>query len=131
MSMFDIRCRCNKFISVSLLSSVVLQYGVFNRLIPDAAHSASVDTMGEVAPKINNLCIFGKKSVPAKFKASIMPYGGPSKTKPGLPSTLFFVFDAPCISSSTLFNFLCQKLCKNVLLHLSFRYDIFLTNSSQ
>ena len=66
--------------------------------------------MGEVAPKINNLRIFGKKSVAAKFKASIRPSGGSSKVKSGLPSTLFLVIDAPCYSSDALFNFLFQKL---------------------
>ena len=107
--MFDIRCRCNRFRSLSLLSPIVLRKGVFNRLIPDAALSASVDPMGQVAPKSNNLHRFRKKSVSAKFKASIMPSGGSSKVKPGLPSTLILVFDAPCISSDTLFNFLSQK----------------------
>ena len=68
MSIFDIRCRSNKFISLSLLSPIVLRCGVFNRLIPDAALSASVDPIGEVAPKINNLRMFGKKSVLATFK---------------------------------------------------------------
>ena len=63
----------------------MLRYGVFNRLIPDAALSALVDPMEEVAPKINNLRIFRKKSVSAKFKASVMPSGGSSKVKPGLP----------------------------------------------
>ena len=67
MSMFDIGCRCNRFRSLFLLSPIVLRYGVFNRLIPDAAFSASVDSMREVAPKINNLGIFGKKSVSAKL----------------------------------------------------------------
>ena len=67
MSMFDIRCRCNRFRSLSLLTPIALWYGVFNRLIPDAALSASVDPMGEVPPRISNLRIFGKKSVPAKF----------------------------------------------------------------
>ena len=37
MSMFDIRCRGYKFRSLSLLSSIVLWYGVFNCLIPDAS----------------------------------------------------------------------------------------------
>ena len=102
MSMFDIRCRCNRFRSLSLLSPIVLRYGVYNRLIPDAALSSSVDPMGEVTPKINNLHIFGKKSGSAKFKASIMPSGGSSKVKPALPSILFLVFDAPCISSKII-----------------------------
>ena len=110
MSMFDIRCRCNKFRSLSLLSRIVLWYGVFNRLIPDVALSALVDPMGEIAPKINNLRIFEIKSVIAKFEASLMPSGGSSKVKPGLPSTFFLVFDAPCISSDMLFNFFYQKL---------------------
>ena len=110
MSVFDIICRCNRFRTLSLLSPIVLRYGVFNRLIPDAALSASVDPMGEAAPKIKTLCIFGKKLVSAKFKASIMPSGGFSKVNPGLPSTLFLVFHAPYISSDTLFNFLSQKL---------------------
>ena len=111
MSMFDIRCRCNRFRSLSLLLPILLRYSAFNPLFPGAALSASVDPMGEVAPKISNLCILGKKSGSAKFKASIMPPGGSSKVKPGLPSTLFLVFDAPCIiSSDTLFNFLSQKL---------------------
>ena len=110
MSIFGICCRWNRFRSLSLLSPTVLRYGVFNCLIPDAALSASVDPMGQVAPKINNLHIFGKKSVSAKFKASIIPSGGSSKVKPGLPSTIFLVFDAPCISSDTLFNFHSQKL---------------------
>ena len=68
MSMLDIRCRYNKFRSVSLLSPSVLRYDVFNRIIPDAALSVSVDLMGKVAPKINALRIFGKRSVSAKFK---------------------------------------------------------------
>ena len=76
----------------------MLQYGVFNRLIPDAALSISVDPIGEVITKIKDLRIFGKKSVLAKFKTSIM--------LPGLPSTLFLVFYNPCISSFTSFTFL-------------------------
>ena len=60
MLMFYIRCRWNRFRSLSLLSPIVLRYGVFNRLISDSA--------------------------------------------------LFLVFDAPCISSETLFHFLSQKL---------------------
>ena len=52
------------------LSPFALRYGVFNRLISDAALSALVDVMGEAAPKIKNLRILGKKSVSAKFKAS-------------------------------------------------------------
>ena len=92
MSTFDICCRYNRFRSLSLLTSIVLRYGIVNRLIPDVALSASVVPMGEVVPKINNLCIFGKKSKPAKFKASIMPSGGFSKVKPGLPLTLFPCF---------------------------------------
>ena len=111
MSVFDIICRYNRFRTLSLLSAIVLRHGVFNRLIPDAALSASVDPMGVATPKIKTLCIFGKKSVSAKFKASIMPSGGFSKVNPGLPSTLFLVFGAPYISSDTLFNFLTQKLC--------------------
>ena len=41
MSKLDIRCRCNRFRSLSLfhpfftLSPIALRYGVFNRLIPD------------------------------------------------------------------------------------------------
>ena len=66
--------------------------------------------MREVAPKVNNLRKFGKKSVSAKFKASIMTSGGSSKVKPGLTSTLFLVFGDPCISSDMLFNFLSQIL---------------------
>ena len=61
MSIFDICCRYNKFRPLSLLSRIELGYGVFNRLIPDAAFSASVDPVGGVAPKNNNLRIFGKK----------------------------------------------------------------------
>ena len=68
MPMFDIRYRCNRFRSLLLLSSIVLGYGVFNCLIPDADFSASVDPMGEVAPNISNLHIFGMKSVSAKLK---------------------------------------------------------------
>ena len=67
------------------------RYGVFNPLITDAAVSASVDSTGEVAPKINNLRIIGKKSVSAKIKPSIMSSGGSSKVKPGLPR-LFSLF---------------------------------------
>ena len=100
MLMFDIRCRYNKFRLFSLLSPIVLRHGVFNCLIPDAALSALVNPMVEVAPKINNLPILGKKSVSAKFKASIMPSCGSSKVKPGLLSTIF---------SFTLFNLLSQK----------------------
>ena len=110
MSKFDICCRCNRFRPLSLLSYIVLRYGVFNRLIPGAALSALVDLMGEVAPKINNLRVSGKKSVSAKFKASIMPSGGSSKVQPDLPSTLFLVFDAPSVSSDTLFGFRSPKL---------------------
>ena len=90
----------------------------------------------EAAPKINNLRIFGKKSISSKFKASIMPSGGSSKAKPVLPLTLFLIFDATCISSFTLFNILSKKLYhrfnlnENVLRHLSFRCDIFLIKSS-
>ena len=98
MSIFDIRCRCNRSRSLSLLSPIVLRYDVFNPLIPGAALAASVDPMGEVAPKINKLRIFGKKSVSAKFKASVMPSDGSSKLNAGLPSTLVIVFDALCIS---------------------------------
>ena len=76
MSMFDIRCRCNRLRPLSLLSSIVLRYGVFNRLIPDAALSVLVDPIGDVAPTINNnLRIFRKKSVSAKIKTSIMQFG--------------------------------------------------------
>ena len=67
MLMFYIRCRWNRFRSHSLLSPIVLRHGVFNRLIPDAALLASVDPVGEVAPKINNLRVFGKESGSAKF----------------------------------------------------------------
>ena len=67
MSIFDILFRCNRFRSLSLLSPIVLCYGVFNRLIPDAALSASVDPMAEVAPKINNLRIFGKNFLSQKL----------------------------------------------------------------
>ena len=108
--MFDIRCRCNRFRSLSLLSNIVFRYAIFNRLIPDAALSSSVDLMVEFISKINNLRLFGKKSGSAKFKASIMLSGGSPKVKPGLPMTLFLVSHAPCISSDTLFNFLSQKL---------------------
>ena len=45
MSMFDTRCMCNKFRSLSFLSPVAPRYGVFNRLIPDAALSALVDNL--------------------------------------------------------------------------------------
>ena len=61
MSIFDICCGYNKFRPLSLLSHIELGYGVFNRLIPDAAFSASVDPVGEVSPKSSNLRIFGKK----------------------------------------------------------------------
>ena len=64
------------------------RFVVFNRLIPDTALSDSVDPMGGEAPKINNLHIFGKKPVSAKFKASIMPSCGSSKVKPGLQRLL-------------------------------------------
>ena len=85
--------------SLSLLLPIVLRYCIFNRVIPDAALSASVDPMWGFAPKTNNLRVFRKKSVSVKFKASMMPSDGSSKMKPGLPSTLFLVFDVPCISS--------------------------------
>ena len=58
MLMFDIHCRCNKSASLSLLSPIVLQHGVFNPLIPHAALSAWVDQGEEVPPKIKNLRIF-------------------------------------------------------------------------
>ena len=48
MSMFDIRCRFNKFRSLSLLSPIVTRYGGFNRLIPDARLSALADSIGGV-----------------------------------------------------------------------------------
>ena len=86
--MFDIRCRCNKFRALFLLSPIKLRYGVFNCLIPGAALSVPVDAIGEIAPQINNVRIFGKKSVPAKFKASIMPSDGFSKVNPGISLTL-------------------------------------------
>ena len=65
-----------------------------------------------------------------------MPSGGSYKVKHGLPSTLFLVFDAPCISSFTLFNFpenytIVSNLNESELLHLLFHYEIFLTKSSQ
>ena len=82
MSMLDIRCRCNRLKALSLLSPIVLRYGVFNRVTPNAALSTSVDPMGEAPPKINSWRIFGKKSVSPKFKASIIiPSGGSSKVK--------------------------------------------------
>ena len=74
--------------SLFLFSTIVRRFGVFNRLIPDAALSASVYPMGGVAPKINNLHIFGKKPASAKFKASIIPSCGSSKVKPGLQRLL-------------------------------------------
>ena len=110
MSKFDICCRCNRFRSLFLLSDIVLRYAVFNCLLPGASLSALVDLMGEVAPKINNLRVLGKKSVSAKFKALIMPSGGSSKVKPGLPLTLFLVFDAPSVSSDRLFSFPFPKI---------------------
>ena len=110
MSKFDICCRCNRFRSLFLLSDIVLRYAVFNCLIPGASLSALVDLTGEVAPKINNLRVLGKKSVSAKFKALIIPSGGSSKVKPGLPSTLFLVFDAPSVSSDRLFSFPFPKI---------------------
>ena len=137
MSMFDIRWRFNKFRSLSLLSPIVTRYGGFIRLIPDAALSALVDSMGEVAPNINNLRILGKTSVSAKFKASIMPSCGSSNMKPALSSPLFLVFEAPCICSFTLFNLFLQKLyhCfdfeQKCTLYGSFCYDIFLIKSTQ
>ena len=80
-----------------------------------------LDPVGEVAPKINNLRIFGKKSMSAKFKASVMPSG---------EADSLLVFDAPSISSFMLFNFFSKNyvpiLNENVLLHLSFHYHIFL-----
>ena len=85
---------------------------------------------------MNNLDILGKKSVSAKFKASIMPSGGSPKVKPGLPSTFFLDSDAPCISPDTIFVFypknytIVSILNENVPLNLSFRYDIFLIKSS-
>ena len=108
IAMFDINCRCNKFRSLSLLSPILLRYGVFNRLTPDAALPAPVDSRGEVARKSNNSRIFRKKSVSAKFKVSIMGSGGSSKLNPGLPSTVFLIFDALCMFPH--FRFLSQKL---------------------
>ena len=61
MSMLDIRCRCNRFRSLSFLSRIVLRCGIFNGLIPDAALSVSVDPMSEFTFKINNLRTFQKK----------------------------------------------------------------------
>ena len=46
-----------------------LRYGALNRLTTDAALPASTDPIEKVAPKINNLCIFEKESLAAKFKA--------------------------------------------------------------
>ena len=92
--------------------------------------------MGEVAPKIKNLRILGKKSVSAKFKASILSSGGSSNVKPSLPSTLLLVFDAPFVPQIRYLNFfpinytIVSILNENVLLCLSFRY-IFLIKSSQ
>ena len=60
MSVFDIICRYNRFRTLSLLSAIVLRHGVFNRLIPDAALSASVDPMREATPKIKTLRMFAK-----------------------------------------------------------------------
>ena len=69
--MFEIRCRCSRFRSLSLLSPIVLRYGVFNRLIPDAALPSSVDPMGKVAPTTNDLRIFGKKLV--QYRQNLNP----------------------------------------------------------
>ena len=137
MSMFDIRCRCYKFRSFSLLSPIVLQHGVFNPLIPDATFSTSVDPMGEVAPKISNWLILGKKSVSTKFQAAIMPSDGSSKVKSGLPSTIFLVLMRLVFSQTPYIIFfpkiytIVSILNENVLLHLSFSFDIFLIKSSQ
>ena len=117
--------------SLSLLLPIVLRYCIFNRVIPDAALSASVDPMWEFAPKTNNLRVFRKKSVSVKFK--MMPSDGSSKVKPGLPSTLFLVFDVPIFP---YFTFLSQELyhlfnserkCAPsfVILLLYFSYKIF------
>ena len=118
---------------LSLLLPILLRYGVFNRVIPDAALSASVDPMWEFAPKTNNLRVFRKKSVSVKLKALMMPSDRSSKVKPGLPSTLFLVFDVPIFP---YFTFLSQKLyhlfnserkCAPsfVILLLYFSYKIF------
>ena len=135
MSMFDIQCRCNR--SLSLLSPTVLRYGVFNRFIPDAGFSTSVNAMAEVAPKINNLRMLGKKSVSAKFKVSIMPSGGPRKVKLCLHRlfSLFLilrVFLQLCYLIFFPKNYtIISILNENVSLHLSFRDFIFVIKSSQ
>ena len=69
-------------------------------------------------------------------KVSTMPSGGSSKMKLGLSSTLFFVFDAPCSSLDSLFNFLSQKLYHHFSSQRKFVasiviYHIFLIKSSQ
>ena len=69
-------------------------------------------------------------------KVSTMPSGGSSKVKPGLLSTLFFVFDAPCFSLDSFFNFLSQKLYHHFSSQQKFVtsiviYHILLIKSSQ
>ena len=135
MSMFDIQCRCNR--SLSLLSPTVLRYGVFNRFIPDAGFSTSVNAMAEVAPKINNLRMLGKKSVSPRFKVSIMPSGGPRKVKLCLHRlfSLFLilrVFPQLCYLIFFPKNYtIISILNENVSLHLSFRDFVFVIKSSQ
>ena len=107
MSMFDIHYRCNElnhlFSYHPLCFDMVLLTALFLMQLFQFRLIQCERLLLRLTAYIG---IFGKKSVSAKFKASIMSSDRSSKVKSGLPSTLFLVFDATCISSFPLLNFL-------------------------